>query len=208
MTVPPGARSCSSTSAGYAGGPHQRSSWRGSLQTCQTRAIGASKRAVMVRVLASASLTTLITVIAALLRRIREELLDAVDAPAPERFEIVEQAMGGPQRRDVAAHALLAAVAGLGDEPRALERADVLVHRGEADRVAAGQVGDRMRVLQHHGEDVAARGVGQRVEERVGLLGVGVLITIRLYVSITIASPASGDARLRAVRDARRVRRQ
>src|SRR3954452_6990400 len=64
-TVPPGARSCSVTVAGYMGGPHQRSSWRGSLQICQTRSIGASKRAVMVMVLASASLTTLITVIAA-----------------------------------------------------------------------------------------------------------------------------------------------
>src|SRR5919197_3514659 len=64
--VPPGARSCSVTVAGYLGGPHQRSSCRGSLQTCQTRPIGASKRAVMVMVLASASLTTLITVIAVL----------------------------------------------------------------------------------------------------------------------------------------------
>ena len=56
----------------------------------------------------------------------REDLLDAVDAPAPERFEIVEQAMDGPQRRDVAADMLLPAVAGLGDEPRALQRSTCL----------------------------------------------------------------------------------
>ena len=79
--------------------------------------------------------------------------------------------MGGPQRRDVAADALLAAVAGLGDQPRSLERSDVLVHRGEADRIPAGQLGDRMRVVQNHGEDVAARGVGQRMKQRVRLLG-------------------------------------
>ena len=103
----------------------------------------------------------------------REDLLDAVDAPAPERFEIVEQAMGGPQRRDIAAHALLPAVAGLRDEPRALQRSDVLVHGSEAHRIAAGQVGDRVRVLQHHGEDVAARGIGQRMKERVSPLGPG-----------------------------------
>ena len=30
-----------------------------------------------------------------------EDLFDALDALAPERFEIVDQAMGGPQRRDV-----------------------------------------------------------------------------------------------------------
>jgi len=49
----------------------------------------------------------------------------------------------------------------------------VLVHRSEADRIAAGQVGDRVRVVQHDGEDVAARGVGERMKERVGLLGLG-----------------------------------
>ena len=168
--MPPGARSCSVTVAGYIGGPHQRCSWRGSLQSSQTRSIGASKRAVMVRVLASASLTTLGHGHCGLFRRLREDLVDAVDAPAPERLELVEQMMGGPERRDVAAHVLLPAMAGLGDEPRALECAHVLVHRGEADRIAAGQVGDRVRIAQHHREDVAAGGVGQRMEERVGLL--------------------------------------
>jgi len=71
----------------------------------------------------------------------------------------------------IAAHTLLPAVAGLGDEPGALQRSHVLVHRGEADRIAAGQVGDRVGVPQHDGEDVAARGIGQRMEERVGPLG-------------------------------------
>ena len=103
----------------------------------------------------------------------REDLLDAVDAPAPERFEIVEQAMGGPQRRDIAVHTLLPAVAALGDEPRTLQRSYVLVHRSEADRVAAGQVGYRVRVPQYHGEDVAARGIGQRMKDCVGSLGLG-----------------------------------
>src|SRR3954451_6356050 len=103
----------------------------------------------------------------------REDLLDAVDAPAPERFEIVKQAMGGPQRRDIAAHALLTAVAGLGDEPRALQRSYVLVHRSEADRIAAGPGGYRVRVAQYRGEDVAAGGVGQRMKERVSVLGLG-----------------------------------
>jgi hypothetical protein len=30
-----------------------------------------------------------------------------------------------------------------------------------------------VRLLQHDGEDVAARGIGQRVKERVGLLALG-----------------------------------
>jgi hypothetical protein len=63
--------------------------------------------------------------------------------------------MGGPQRRDVATHMLLPAVAGLGDQPSALQRSYVLVHRGEADRMAAGEVGYRVRVPEHDTEDVA-----------------------------------------------------
>ena len=42
----------------------------------------------------------------------REDLFSA-DAVAPDHFEIVEQAMGCPQRRHVAPHALLPSVAGL-----------------------------------------------------------------------------------------------
>jgi hypothetical protein len=80
--------------------------------------------------------------------------------------------MAAPQRCDVAAHALLAAVAGLGHEPRALERPDVLVNRGEADGIPAGEVGDRVRLAQH-GEDVAARGIGEGVKEGVGPLRLG-----------------------------------
>ena len=78
--------------------------------------------------------------------------------------------MGGPQRRDIAAHTLLAAVAGLGHEARPLQRPDVLVHRSEADRIAPGQVGNRVGVPQRHGEDVATRGVDQRMKERVSSL--------------------------------------
>ena len=44
----------------------------------------------------------------------------------------------------VAAHELLAAVAVLSDEPGALEHGDVLLHRGEAHRVAAGERRDRL----------------------------------------------------------------
>ena len=39
MTSPPGVRSWASTVAGWPGGPHQRSSWRGSDQSSQTRTV-------------------------------------------------------------------------------------------------------------------------------------------------------------------------
>src|SRR4051794_41797501 len=85
--------------------------------------------------------------------------------------------MGAPQRRDIAAHTLLTAVAGLGHEARPLQRPDVLVHRSEADWIAAGPGGDRGGVAQHHGEGVAARGVGPRMKERGGPPALGPIYT-------------------------------
>jgi hypothetical protein len=43
----------------------------------------------------------------------------------------------------------------------------VLLHRGEADRIAAGQRRDREIAAAGTGEDVAAGGVGERFEEKV-----------------------------------------
>ena len=65
------------------------------------------------------------------------------------------------------AHQLLAPVALLGDELGALEHGDVLLHGGEAHRVAAGE--RRHGVLALHGpqHDVAPGGVGERVEHPV-----------------------------------------
>src|SRR3954447_6227877 len=91
--------------------------------------------------------------------------------------------MGSPQRRDIAAYTLLTAAAGLGHEARPLQRPDVLVHRSEADRIAAGQGGDRGGGAQDHGEDVAARGSGQRMEERVGPLALGHIYNHSVIVS-------------------------
>ena len=72
---------------------------------------------------------------------------------------------------DVAADELLAAVALLDHEPGALEHGDVLLHGGEAHRVAAGE--RRHRVLLRHraDDDVAAGGVGERMEDAIGAIG-------------------------------------
>src|SRR4051794_31967673 len=64
-TRPPSRRSYEVTVAGYVGGPHQRSSWRGSDHSSQTRSAGASNSASSVMVRFCGSLRTSITVIGA-----------------------------------------------------------------------------------------------------------------------------------------------
>ena len=66
--------------------------------------------------------------------------------------------------------------------PGALQDGDVLLHRGEAHRVVAGEV--RHRVLAPHRppDDVAAGRVGERVEHEVGAGVVGKQIYNHLVV--------------------------
>src|SRR5918996_6220544 len=67
---------------GYVGGPHQRSSFRESAHSSQTRAISASNSAVIVRVRASKSFFTSITAIP-IAHRLRSSTLAPRDRSAP-----------------------------------------------------------------------------------------------------------------------------
>src|SRR2546428_11479064 len=95
----PGARSCLVKVAGYFGGPHQRSSWRGSAHSCQMRSTDASNSASIVRVSLLGSLRTAVTVIvcAPLFPRFRwcprlgDEFVHAVDPSPPQPLVLVEQ---------------------------------------------------------------------------------------------------------------------
>jgi hypothetical protein len=113
----------------------------------------------------SVSLTTSVTVTGKLLV---ENPVDAVDTRAPERLELVEQAVHVAKDTGYPPDPLLTAVPALDDEPRPLEHRHVLLHRREAHRVAAGQLGDRLLLRQHDRDDVATGGVGERVEHVVG----------------------------------------
>ena len=72
----------------------------------------------------------------------------------------------------VRAHELLSPASLLGHELGALEHRHVLLDRREAHRVAAGQLGDALLLVQHDRDDVAACRVGERVEETVGALSI------------------------------------
>jgi hypothetical protein len=61
----PGEKSWSTKVAGYIGGPHQRSSWRGWAHSRQVRSTVVSSSTIIVVVSPSASLCRLVTTIAA-----------------------------------------------------------------------------------------------------------------------------------------------
>src|SRR5690242_9146752 len=100
-TRPPVRRSCEVTVAGYVGGPHQRSSWRGSAQSCHTRAGGTSNAASRVMVRCSGSLRTAVTVIGLFLRVLDDERGHAADPPAPQLLVLIEQAARHAQPLEV-----------------------------------------------------------------------------------------------------------
>ena len=97
-------------------------------------------------------------------------VLDAIEPVAPDGLDAVEKSVRSSERVGVRAHELLPPASLLGHELCPLEHRDVLLDRREAHRVAAGELGDALLVVQHDRDDVAACRVGERVEEPVGAL--------------------------------------
>ena len=86
---------------------------------------------------------------------------------APDGLEFVEQTVDVAHGVDPSAHDPLAASLVLGDEVGPFEHGDVLLHGGEAHRVAPSQVGDGVLAVQHQPDDVAPRRIGERVEQQI-----------------------------------------
>jgi len=72
---------------------------------------------------------------------------------------------------DIAANELFAPLTSLGDQFRSFEHRDVLLHRGETHWIKQSERRNRMLPLKGPFDDVASRGVTQRVEELIRLLG-------------------------------------
>ena len=100
-----------------------------------------------------------------------DEVGHAVDATAPQRLVLVEQAARQAEPLDVGAHDLAAAGALLGDQAGPLEHRDVLLHGGEAHGVVPGQLGDALAAAERAQDDVAPGGVRQGGEDLVGVEG-------------------------------------
>src|SRR5919206_877859 len=87
------------------------------------------------------------------------ELGHAVDAAAPELLVLVEQAAHDAEALEIGADDLAASNALLGDQAGPLEDGDVLLDRGEAHGVMAGQLDDALLGADRAADDVAARAV-------------------------------------------------
>src|SRR5262249_24559255 len=138
-----------------------------SSQTCQTRSTGASKCAVTVIVRLAESLSTLSRSLSCSFLRSFDNLADALDAVAPQGFQLVQQEVGPLQGRRVAADPLLTALEPFHDQPCSLQDRRVLLHRREAHREAAGEVRDRVLPREDERQDVPTGPVAQRGEDAV-----------------------------------------
>ena len=152
------------------GGPHQRSSWRGSAHSCHTRSIGAANSATITRRSRSSSLSMLTMLIRGPRGRLGEQLHHPVHAAAPRALEVVEHPPRPADGGAVGVDELLPPAPLLGHETGPLQHRDVLLHRREAHGVAGGEPRDRRVLHQAAVQDVPARRVGQRVEHAVDLL--------------------------------------
>ena len=82
-------------------------------------------------------------------------------------LELVEQAVDVAHGVDPPPHDPLAASLVLGDEVGPFEHGDVLLHGGEAHRVAPSEVRHGVLALQHQPDDVTARRIGERMEQEI-----------------------------------------
>ena len=96
-----------------------------------------------------------------------DQLAHARDSAAPQLLVLVEQATRDQQGLQVRLHDLSATDALLAHQARPLEDRDVLLHRGEAHGVVAGELGDAFCAIDGPTHDVPPRGVGQGSEHRV-----------------------------------------
>ena len=85
-------------------------------------------------------------------------------------LEAIEQVVRAAERGELRVDELLATVPPSRDEPCSLEDRDVLLHGGDAHRVAAGERRDAVLLVEREGDDVSPGRVGKSVEHPVGLL--------------------------------------
>jgi hypothetical protein len=126
-----------------------------------------------------------------------EDLVHLVDAAAPDQFVLVEQPVDRTERLDVTPHQLFSSVAAFVDQLRTLQDPDVFLHRREAHRVARGQRRHGLVGMEHQPHDVAAGGIGQRMEQPIDAIGIFSLAGLRTYNHLVVRYPAgSGLARI------------
>jgi hypothetical protein len=89
----------------------------------------------------------------------------------PALLELRQQAIGTAHGVGVAGHALRATVLPLGHQLSTFQHGHVLLHGCKRHLVSRGQLADGRVGVHHARQDVAARGIGQRPEQLVQVVG-------------------------------------
>jgi hypothetical protein len=89
----------------------------------------------------------------------------------PALLELRQQTIGTAHGGGVAGHALRATVPPLGHQPSTFQHGHVLLHGCKRHLVSRGQLADRRVGVHHARQDVAPRGIGQRPEQLVQVVG-------------------------------------
>lgn len=89
----------------------------------------------------------------------------------PALLELRQQTMGTADGVGVAGHALRATVLPLGHQLGAFQHGHVLLHGCKRHLVSRGQLADGRVGVHHTRQDVAPRGIGQRPEQLVHVVG-------------------------------------
>ena len=98
-----------------------------------------------------------------------EDAGEAFEAGPPQRFELVQKFVGAAQLVDLAAHELFPSAPVLGDQTGDDQDLDVLLHRGEADRIQPAELADGALTVECLRDDVAPCCIAEREEQPVGL---------------------------------------
>src|SRR4029453_16862557 len=77
---------------------------------------------------------------------------------------------GAAQLVDLAAHELFPSAPVLGDQSGVDQHLDVLLHRGEADRIQPAELADGALTVERLGDDVAPCCIAEREEQPIGPL--------------------------------------
>ena len=89
----------------------------------------------------------------------------------PAFLELREQTVGAAYGVGIAGHALRAAVLPLGHQLGTFQHGHVLLHGCKRHLVSRGQLADRRVGVHHARQDVTPRGIGQRPEQMIQVVG-------------------------------------
>jgi hypothetical protein len=89
----------------------------------------------------------------------------------PALLELRQQTIGTAHGGGVAGHALRATVPPLGHQLSTFQHGHVLLHGCKRHLVSRGQLADRRVGVHHARQDVAPRGIGQRPEQPIQVVG-------------------------------------